>query len=116
MKRAEQDIPGCATDLLSGVYYVASLPLQAGATYKFPINDGGRTVDVLVTPEVKEKVKTDAGTFSTIRVTAEATEGPLKDRGRIWIWYTDDAQRVPVQMRARAFWGTLTLKLLRVQK
>jgi len=116
IKRAEQDIPTCATDLLSGIYYVASLPLQLGTTYKFPLNDGGNTVEVTVTPEVKEQVKTDAGVFSTLRVQAEAKEGPLKDRGRIWIWYTDDAQRIPVQLRARAFWGTLTLKLQRIQK
>jgi hypothetical protein len=115
-KRAEQEIPGCATDVLSGIYYVASLPLQIGATYQFPLNDGGRTVEVSATPDAREQVKTDAGVFSTLRVQVEAKEGQLKDRGKIWVWYTDDAQRLPVQLRARAFWGTITLKLQRVQK
>ena len=27
------------------------------------------------------------------------------------IWYTDDAQDLPVQIRARLFWGTLTVYL-----
>jgi hypothetical protein len=120
-KRAEQDVPGCATDVLSGLFYVASLPLQLGATYKFPLNDGGPTYEVNVVPEVREQVKTDAGVFSTIRVQVDAKpmdpkEHNSRDRGRVWLWYTDDAQRIPVQMRARLFWGTLTLRLQRVQK
>ena len=41
-KRTENDIPGCVTDVLSGILYVASLPLQQGANYIFPFNDGGK--------------------------------------------------------------------------
>jgi len=36
--------------------------------------------------------------------------------GRGWIWYTDDAQHLPVQMRAKLFWGTLTVYLSSVSK
>ncbi len=115
-KRAEEDIPGCVTDVLSGIYYVGSLPLQVGGTYVFPLNDGGKTVDVSLHVEAREQIKTDAGTFSTLRVAPEANAGVLKSRGKVWIWYTDDAQRIPVQMKARMFWGTLTLKLQRVEK
>ncbi len=110
-KREEHDIPGCVTDVVSGILYVASLPLTPNATYAFPLNDGGKTVTVQAHVEGKEQVKTPAGTFQTIRVGPEGDYGPLKDRGRIWIWYTDDAQHLPVQMRARLFWGTLTVYL-----
>ncbi|HEV8182940.1 MAG TPA: DUF3108 domain-containing protein [Candidatus Angelobacter sp.] len=34
----------------------------------------------------------------------------------MWVWYSDDAARIPVQMRARMAWGTLTFSLLRVDK
>ena len=33
-------------------------------------------------------------------------------RDSIWIWYTDDDHRMPVQMRARLFWGTITMRLV----
>ena len=39
-KHVENDLPGCATDILTGFYYLQSLPLHLGATYDFPINDG----------------------------------------------------------------------------
>lgn len=113
-KREEHDIPGCVTDVVSGILYVASLPLAMNATYTFPLNDGGKTVNVQAHVEAKEQVKTPAGTFNTIRVGPEGDYGPLKNRGRIWIWYTDDAQHLPVQMRARLFWGTLTVYLTAV--
>ncbi len=115
-KRVENDIPGCVTDVVSGMLYVASLPLQQGATYSFPLNDGSKTVTVQAHVEGKEQVKTPAGTFNTIRVGPEGEYGPLKNRGRVWIWYTDDAQHLPVQMRARLFWGTLTVYLTSVSK
>jgi len=114
-KHQMEDIPGCVTDVLSGIFYLGSLPLLPNSVYLFPLNDGGKTVDVKATVEGKEQVKTLAGTFNTIRVRTEAESGPVKKRGSIWLWYSDDASRIPVQMRARAFWGTLNVKLNRVE-
>ena len=115
-KHEEHDIPNCVTDMLSSVYYVASLPLLPGKTYSFPINDGGATLTVMVRVEAREEIKTPAGTFNTIRVQPETASGALRDKGKIWVWYSDDAARVPVQMRARLSWGTLTFSLLRIDK
>ena len=115
-KRTENDIPGCVTDVVSGILYVASLPLQQGANYSFPLNDGGKTVIVQAHVEGKEQVKTPAGTFQTVRVGPEGDYGILKNRGRIWIWYTDDNQHLPVQIRAKLFWGTLTVSLSSIAK
>jgi hypothetical protein len=56
-------------------------------------------------------VRNLAGSFQTIRVQPTADAGVVKNRGNIWIWYTDDNRRLPVQMRARLFWGTITMRL-----
>jgi hypothetical protein len=115
-KHTENDIPGCVTDVMSGILYVASLPLQQGATYSFPLNDGGKTVTINAHVEGKERIKTPAGTFQTIRVGPEGDYSVLKDRGRIWIWYSDDQRHLPVQMRAKLLWGTLTVYLVSIDK
>ena len=115
-KHTEQDIPPCVTDVLSAIFYVSSLPLDPGSIYTFPLNDGGTTVDVRVHVEGREEIKTDAGTFKTVRVQPESDSGVLKNRGKVWVWYTDDGAHIPVQMRARLFWGTLTIKLARVER
>ena len=116
-KKIESDIPGCVTDLVSGILYVASLPLQPGATYTFPVHDGGKTVTARAHVEGKEEIKTPAGTFKTVRVGPEGDSGALlKNKGRIWIWYSDDERHLPVQMRAKLLWGTLNIYLSSISK
>jgi hypothetical protein len=115
-KHATQDIPPCVMDVISGIYYIGSLPLQIGSSYTFPLNDGGKTIDVRATVEGREQIKTDAGTFNTLRVRTDDASGAMKSRGSAWIWYTEGIQHIPVQMRARAFWGTLNFKLARVER
>lgn len=115
-KHVENDIPACASDVVSGIFYVGTLGLAPNATYYFPLNDGAKTVEVKVNVEGKEKIKTPAGEFNTIRVQPESTVWMMKNRGKVWIWYTDDAAHTPVQMKAKMFWGTLTFRLVRVEK
>ena len=115
-KYQENDIPPCVTDVVTGFYYLASLPLQQGNTYIFPVNDGGKTAEVSAHVEGREKVKVPAGTYQAVRVSAEATSGNLKGRGKIWTWFSDDANHTPVQMRAKLSWGTLLFRLQRVEK
>jgi hypothetical protein len=115
-KRVENDIPGCVTDVASGILYVASLPLEPDATYSFPLNDGGKTVTIRAHVEGKEQIKTPAGTFQTIRVGPQGDYSALKSRGRVLIWYSDDARHLPIQMQARMLWGTLTVYLASIDK
>jgi len=115
-QHVENDIPACVTDVISGFYYLSSLPLEVNDTYHFPLSDGAPTVEVQAHVEGKELVKTKAGTFPAIRVVADAVSGSLKGRGRLWIWYSDDAARIPVQMRAKLKWGSLSFSLQRIDR
>lgn len=115
-KHAENDIPVCVTDVVSGFYYLSTLPLQEGNSYAFPINDGGKTTEVTVHVEGHEQVRVPAGTFQTVRIRAEPTSGALKGKGTVWTWYTADDNRMPVQMRSKLGWGTLLFRLQRVEK
>ena len=115
-KHVENDIPGCITDVVSGFYYLASLPLQTGNVNTFPVNDGGKTTEVTARVEASERVKVPAGTFQTVRVKVEPTSGALKGKGMVWAWFTDDANHTPVQMRSKLGWGTLLFRLQRVEK
>jgi len=113
-KQQTSPIPGCVTDVLSAIFYVGSQPLQVGHDLHFPLADGGHVVPVTVKVEAKESVITPAGTFAAIRVQPTAAAGVVKNRGNIWIWYTDDVRHLPVQVRAHLFWGTITMRLTRV--
>jgi hypothetical protein len=111
-KHQEAPVPPCVTDLMSAIFYGGSQPLQPGGSFRMPLADAMRVVDVTMKAEAKEQIVTLAGTFQTIRVQPVADAGVVKNRGNIWIWYTDDERHIPVQMRARLFWGTITMRLV----
>lgn len=113
-KKLTGPIPGCVTDVLSGIFYLATQPMPVGSKVLFPLADGGRTVPVTVKVEAREQVVTPSGKYATVRVQPTADAGVVKNRGNIWIWYTDDARHLPVQVRAHLFWGTITLRLTSV--
>ena len=110
-KHMEAAVPGCLTDLLTGVFYASSQPMELGKTFVLPVVDAMHTVPVTMKVEGREEIKTSLGTFKTLRVQPTAAAGVVKNRGNIWIWYTDDDRHLPVQMRARLFWGTITFRL-----
>jgi hypothetical protein len=105
-------VPGCLTDLLTGVFYASSQPIELGHNFVIPVVDAMRMVPVTMKVEGHEEIKTPLGTFKTLRVQPTADAGVVKNRGNIWIWYTDDERHLPVQMRARLFWGTITFRLI----
>ncbi len=115
-KRLETDIPSCVTDVVTGFYYLASQPLAVGAKYNFPISDGAKTTDVTARVETTEQVKVPAGTYQTLRLTAEPLSGPLKGKAKVWAWFANDSSHTPVQMRAKLRWGALLFRLQRFEK
>ncbi len=115
-KHQETAIPACVSDLLSAIFYTASQALQAEQSFQLPIFDAGKTIPVTMKIEGKESIKTPSGTYQTLRVQPTADAGVVKNRGNIWIWYTDDERHMPVQMRARLFWGTITFQITSVDQ
>ncbi len=116
VKNEQAQIPGCVTDLLSGIFYAASQPIQVGQSFQVPLADALHTLPVTMKALSREEVKTLSGTYQTIRVQPTADSGVVKNKGEIWIWYSDDARHIPVQMRARLFWGTLTMRLSSIEQ
>jgi hypothetical protein len=110
-KHVETQVEGCLTDLLTGVFYAASQPMELGHSFVIPVADPQRIVPVTMKVEGREEIKTSLGTFKTLRLQPTADAGVVKNRGNIWLWYTDDERHLPVQMRARLFWGTITFRL-----
>lgn len=115
-KHSEAPVGPCVTDLLSAIFYPAALTLTPGESFRVPVADAMHTVAVTMRVEARETVRTPLATYQTIRVQPMADAGVVKARGNIWIWYTDDDRHVPVQMRARLFWGTITFRLTALEQ
>lgn len=114
-KRVESDIPGCVTDAVTGFYYLASQPLLLGNRFTFPVSDGPKTTEVVARVETTEHVKVPAGTYQSLRLTAEPISGPLKGKAKVSVWFSNDENHIPVQVRAKLGWGTLLFRLQRLE-
>jgi hypothetical protein len=111
LRQAQTPIPACVHDLLSAAFYIQTQPLELGKTIQVPVFDRGKMYTVVVEIQQRETVKTDAGTFQAIRVEPKVFEGLFRRSGRMFVWYSDDAEHRLVQLKARISVGTITASL-----
>ncbi len=110
----EIDIRPCEHDVIGALYRLRAMRMEPGSSAEVPVSDGKRAVVARVEAQERETLKTDAGTFKTIRYEAFLFNNVLyRRRGRLFVWLTDDERRVPVQIRVRLpfYVGTITLQL-----
>ena len=113
-KTAETEIPACVSDIIGGLYKLRTLKLEPGQSTQVPISDGKKTVSARVEAQQREQIKTKAGTFNAVRYEVFVFNGVLYARkAQLLVWLSDDARRLPVQIRARMGFpiGSITLEL-----
>ncbi len=100
-------------DDVSFLYFVRTLPLEVGETYTFDryFKEDGNPVMIKVLR--KETVNVPAGTFETIVVQPIIrTDGLFGEGGEAEVYFTDDEQRLLVQMKSKVpVIGNLSLHL-----
>jgi len=114
LRKAQVDIPHCVHDVLGGLLTLRGSTLEPGQSTLTPMSDGRRSAQVKVDAQEREEVTTPAGTFKTIRYEVNLMNGVVYPRkGRAFVWVSDDAKRLPVQIRLRLAFpiGTVTLQL-----
>ncbi len=110
----EIDVPPCVHDVIGALARLRTLRPKPGDTLQFPISDGKKSIQARIVAQQKETVKTPAGAFATQRFEAFLFNGELYRRSaRLFIWLSEDARRIPVQIRIQLpfYIGTVTLKL-----
>jgi len=114
----ELEIPGCVHDVLGALAKLRSLNnLQPGQATAISISDGKKIVMARIDAQEKEKVSTSLGSFQAIRYEAFLFNDILfKRNARLFVWISDDARRLPVQIqvRMRIHIGTVTFTLDKV--
>ncbi len=110
----ETEIPQCVHDIVGGLFFMRTLNLEPGQTTTEPITDGKKSAIAKVEAQAREDIKTPEGTFHTIRYEAYLFNGVIYKRpAHLNVWLTDDARKLPVQIRVRMSIavGTITLTL-----
>jgi hypothetical protein len=115
-KHSESPIPACVQDVVSAFYFVRTQDLKVGETLRFPINDGGKTYDVDVEVQAIESVKTPAGVFQALRLEPKVFGGLFRNKGRLFVYLTNDSEKTPVLLKARIAIGTITASLAKTER
>ena len=99
-------------DSYSLFYYLRTIPLIIGETIDFTAFDGKKITPFQVITKTKETIYTMAGTFPCL-VVKPFREGTtlLKNKGDMMIWFSDDKNRLPIQIRIKLKYGSMLLKL-----
>jgi len=110
-------IPDQVQDSLSSLYYLRTRDnLIVGKAIFIEVHDSGKNWSVEVQILGREKVKTPAGEFATIKVkTFPKYEGVFMNKGEIFIWLTDDSRKVPVLMKSTISIGSLVSTLTKME-
>jgi hypothetical protein len=103
-------------DLISGIYNLRLLPLAVGKTFQISISDSGLVYKIPVRVTARDQQKTVLGKVWCFRVEPEVF-GPnrvLEQKGRMIIWITDDARRIPVRSQINTDGYKVEVKLKKV--
>jgi hypothetical protein len=86
-----------------------------GKTHVINVHDSGKNWSVEVNTLSRERVKTPAGEFDTIKVkTFPRYEGVFMNKGEIFIWLTDDSRKIPVLMKSTIAIGSIMSTLTKM--
>lgn len=107
---------GAVQDIASAFYYLRTQPLVPGTSFEILVSDSGQVYRIPVTVSEKKMMKTVLGRVQTLKVEPEIFgEGRLlRGKGKMAIWFTDDARHIPVRARINNEMGTLDIKLKRM--
>jgi hypothetical protein len=108
------DVAPCTHEIMGALSALRMMRVDPGKTVMIPITDGKKTVMARIEGQGRETVEINDKKFQTIRYEAFLFDNVLYQRkGRLWLWMTDDASRLPVQIRVRLGFpiGNITLTL-----
>jgi len=115
----ELDVAPCTFELPGALIALRALRLEPGKTIAFPVTTGKKLVNAKVEAEAKDTVTVDGKNYSTVRYQAFVFDNVLyRRKGRLFVWMTDDGDRVPVRLQFQMGFpiGAITLDLEKREK
>jgi hypothetical protein len=106
------DIMLFVQDAMTALFYFRLQPLEVGKPVFIQVHDIKKSYPLRIDVLKKETVKTPAGKFSCFKVEPVLeSAGIFKQKGRIWIWFTDDERRIPVKMNTKILIGSISAEM-----
>ncbi|RYZ92020.1 MAG: DUF3108 domain-containing protein, partial [Sphingobacteriaceae bacterium] len=113
--KGEFDFKGKMFDFVSAYYFARSIDIsnvKVGEKVEMPyfLEDGIHSLTV--TYLGKEKMKCSLGTFNCLKFNPTIIPGKIfKKNSKLYLWVTDDGNRIPVRAHVEVIVGSLTMDL-----
>jgi hypothetical protein len=100
-------------DVLTVIYYLRTRKLEPGKSFDVPVTDAGKVFTLSVAVAERKEIDTVLGRVSTIRIEPAlfGDNAAVRAKGKLSIWVTDDARRLPVRAQLKVDMGTFDIKL-----
>ncbi len=110
-------LPERIQDIISSFYFLRAQPLAVGADVRVDMFSRGKIYKLKATVLEKEKVETEAGTFDAFKVQPQLRENEStedRNKGKLFLWFSDDERRLPVMAKTVMPIGSVTARLTKV--
>lgn len=103
-------------DDASILYFVRTAPLEVGKTYRLERHFKPEINPIVITVLKRERIDLPEGSPTDCLVLnpVVGTNGLFGNRTEARLWITDDARRIPVQIKTRQPYGPITLRLEKI--
>ncbi|MEK6774066.1 MAG: DUF3108 domain-containing protein [Bdellovibrionota bacterium] len=114
-KKLQWDILSYSQNVFSTLFYMRLFKWEVGKQYSFRVAHDQENLTFKGTALRKEKLKTEAGEFSTIVVKPEMmVKGLFKPMGDIYIWLSDDDRKYILRIECSIRIGTLVSEVVKL--
>ncbi|HQV31067.1 MAG TPA: DUF3108 domain-containing protein [Calditrichia bacterium] len=106
------EIPEYVMDVLASFYYTRTQNLRVGEPVYMTNHDNKKIYNLEVVVEKKEIVEVEAGKFLCTKIEPRLKgDAIFQQKGRMWIWVTDDERKMPVQIQSKIKVGSIFIEL-----
>jgi hypothetical protein len=109
-------LPERIQDIISSFYYLRTRPLVPGEAVRLDLYSRGKIYRLSAEVLGRERVETEAGPFEALKVQPqlrETADAEDRNRGQLFLWFSDDGRRIPVMARTMLAIGSVTARLKR---
>lgn len=105
-------VPEYVQDVLSAFYFIRTQELRVGDTLILPNMTDKMSYDMQVIVHARETISTPAGEFVCLKIEPVLlATGIFRNKGKVFVWLTDDRLHMPVLVRSRIIVGAIHAKL-----
>jgi len=107
------DVEHGELDVMDAFFAVRSMPLEKGRVLKIPVFDSRKNYEIEVRVLKKEMLKAPWHEFVECLVIEPKlkTAGIFSSKGKMKVWLTNDARRIPLKMVAKIRFGHIIARL-----